>query len=103
MTPSKRRNLSDVLAQTAPEAEQPAAPPPPPAPMGRKLQPVRSTMDLPPDEHAEFLRWAVDASQTIGRSVQGQNVLRAMVRRLLVDEEFAAKIRQDLANGKGSN
>lgn len=58
-------------------------------------------MDLPPDEHAEFLKWAVDASHTVGTSVRGQNVLRAMVRRLLADKEFAAQIRRDLADGKG--
>lgn len=106
MTTRKRRSLEEVLAQTAPDP-QPATPPPAPkppaehAPMGRRPQPVRSTMDLPPDEHAAFLKWAVDATEAIGRPVRGQNVLRAMVRRLLRDEEWSAVIRQDLADGLG--
>lgn len=87
----------DVLAETEPERPLAGAA----APMGRRPQPIRSTMDLPPDEHAEFLKFAVDASTATGLSVRGQNVLRALVRRVLTDRELAGQIIRDLSDGNG--
>ncbi len=63
---------------------------------GRAVKAVRSTMDLPPDKHADFKRWAIAAELEVGRSVKPQQVLRALVARLMVDERLAESIRQDL-------
>lgn len=101
MAPRQRRNLADVLAETAPEKGVETAPPPATT-RGRPVTPIRSTMDLQPDEHARFLKWAVDASTSTGRSVQGQNVLRALVRRLIDDPDLTRQILDDLEHGRGA-
>lgn len=98
MTARPRRSLDDVIAETTPSERTDARRG---APAGRKPQPIRSTMDLPPDEHAEFLKGAVDASTVTGQSVRGQNVLRALVRRWLADPELQRAIIDDLVAGKG--
>lgn len=106
MAPRPRRSLDDVLAETTPE-KTPELPQEEMTwrreglPSARAPKPVRSTMDLPPAEHAEFLKFAVDASTATGLPIKGQHVLRAMVRRLRTDPEWAAAIVRDLADGKG--
>lgn len=58
---------------------------------------IRSTVDLPPARHAQLKAWLGETAVMIGRSrVTTQDVVRTMVDRLLTDETFARKIRDDL-------
>lgn len=61
------------------------------------VKPIRSTVDLPPTRHAALKMWCGETAVEIGRSrVTTQDVLRALVGRLLTDETLARKIRADL-------
>lgn len=60
-------------------------------------KPIRSTVDLAPARHAALKAWCGETAVEIGRSrVTTQDVLRALVGRLLTDETLARKIRADL-------
>lgn len=60
-------------------------------------KPVRRTVDLSPTQHAQLAAWCTETAREIGRArVTGQDVLRALVARLLTDEVLARKIRADL-------
>lgn len=60
-------------------------------------KPVRSTLDLPPATHRDLQAWLGEAAVRLGRArVTKQDVLEAMVRRLLVDETLAKLILADL-------
>lgn len=64
-----------------------------------RTAPVRCTVDLPPTEHAALKRWELEAAISTGSAeVTNQAVLRALVGRLLADEELAESVRQDLSN-----
>lgn len=63
-----------------------------------RVKPVRSTIDLAPNHHAQLKSWCGEAAVEIGRSrVTTQDVVRALILRLLTDETLARKIRSDLA------
>lgn len=83
-------------------AEVAAAPARPlPAAAAVQTKPVRSTVDLSPARHAALKRWSGEIAVEIGRSrVTTQDVLRALVVRLLTDEVLARKIRDDLRQDK---
>jgi hypothetical protein len=60
-------------------------------------KPVRSTVDLPADEHAMLKAWCGETAVELGRvRVTTQDVLRALVERLLTDEALARGIRHDI-------
>lgn len=81
-------------------AEQPAsAPTRTSAPAAPHAKPVRSTVDLMPDVHAQLANWRGQVAIEIGRSrVTTQDVLRALVDRLLTDEQLAQTITDELRN-----
>lgn len=61
------------------------------------VKPIRSTVDLLPVKHASFKAWCGETAVTIGHArVTTQDVIRALVDRLLTDETLARKIRDDL-------
>jgi hypothetical protein len=67
----------------------------------RKLaaKPVRSTVDLPSGQHARLKVWCGQTAVELGRArVTTQEVLRALVDRLLADEKLAEAIRGDLSD-----
>jgi hypothetical protein len=81
--------------QTETAEDRPARPAPTAAAVHTK--PVRSTVDLPPVQHAALKSWCGETAVEIGRSrVTTQDVLRALVARLLTDETLARKIRHDI-------
>jgi hypothetical protein len=60
-------------------------------------KPVRATVDLSADQHAGLRAWCGETAVEFGRArVTTQEVLRALVERLLSDEALAEAIRDDL-------
>jgi hypothetical protein len=85
--------------QTAGHQETAAAPHVPHSTAAEPVlsKPVRSTLDLPPATHRDLQAWLGEAAVRLGRArVTKQDVLEAMVRRLLVDETLAKLILADL-------
>lgn len=67
------------------------------APAAPHTKPVRSTVDLSPTQHASLASWRGQTAIEIGRSrVTTQDVFRALVDRLLSDDELAQTIARDL-------
>ncbi|MGB8996598.1 MAG: hypothetical protein WCC65_15000 [Pseudonocardiaceae bacterium] len=63
-----------------------------------RTKPVRRSVDLSPTYHIELTQWCVETADIIGTPrVTGQDVIRALVARLLMDESLARKIRADLS------
>jgi hypothetical protein len=90
----KAARLRSVSAEpTEAVTDHPAPPTAPPV----RAKPVRNTVDLSPHHHASLKAWCGETAVSIGSSrVTGQDVLRALVARLLTDETLARKIRDDL-------
>jgi hypothetical protein len=60
-------------------------------------KPVRSTLDLPPAVHRDLQAWLGESAVRLGRArVTKQDVLEALVKRLLVDETLTKLILTDL-------
>lgn len=58
---------------------------------------VRRTVDLSPVHHTSLSQWCAETAVQIGSPrVTGQDVLAALVARLLTDETLARQIRADL-------
>lgn len=85
---------ADPLQEQTSEDNQAISPPAPPA---RAPKPVRITVDLPPGRHAALQQWCLDAAVGVGQlRVHGQQVMRALIRRLLTDERLSRQIIADL-------
>lgn len=65
----------------------------------REPKPVRLTVDISPGRHAALQQWCLDAVPGVGRPrVAGQQVMRALLARLLTDERLSRAIIADLRN-----
>lgn len=63
--------------------------------------PVRVTVDLAPTQHRSLKDWNSKAAVTLGRArVTNQDVLKALVARLLSDSTLADQIITDLADSQ---
>ncbi|MGH3972242.1 MAG: hypothetical protein ACRDS9_02795 [Pseudonocardiaceae bacterium] len=63
-----------------------------------RTKPVRRSVDLSPAYHVKLTQWCAETADLIGATrVTGQDVIRALVARLLMDETLARKIRADLS------
>lgn len=63
-----------------------------------RTKPVRRSVDLSPAYHAKLTQWCVETADIIGTArVTGQDVIRALVARLLMDESLSRRIRDDLS------
>jgi hypothetical protein len=63
-----------------------------------RTKPVRRSVDLSPTYHVRLTQWCAEAADLIGTPrVTGQDVIRALVARLLMDEALARRIRADLS------
>ncbi|MCA1821595.1 MAG: hypothetical protein ABR528_03855 [Pseudonocardiaceae bacterium] len=63
-----------------------------------RTKPVRRSVDLSPAYHARLTQWCAEAAEIIGTPrVTGQDAIRALVARLLMDESLARRIRDDLS------
>lgn len=63
-----------------------------------RTKPVRRSVDLSPAYHAKLTEWCAKTADEIGTSrVTGQDVIRALVARLLMDENLSRRIRADLS------
>lgn len=62
-----------------------------------RTKPVKASVNFSPAEHAALVRWCADAAVATGRSrVAGSDVLRLLARRLILDEQLAGLVRDDL-------
>lgn len=62
-----------------------------------RTKPVRRSVDLSPSYHARLTQWCADTADEIGVTrVTGQDVIRALVARLLADQTLARRIRADI-------
>lgn len=78
--------------------EQTTPPPPAPAPVVRQKT-VRRTVDLSPTAHRGLDNWQRDTADRLGLArVTGQEVLTALVDRLLADSELAQQIVRSIAD-----
>jgi hypothetical protein len=64
----------------------------------KRTKPVRRSVDLSPTYHVKLTQWCAETADIIGTArVTGQDVIRALVARLLMDEALARRIRDDLS------
>lgn len=79
------------------QAEKPAIPPGVATRPTARTKRVRRTVDLPVARHHALKEWCQTTAVQLGvADVSGQDVLNALVARLLTDETLARKIRADL-------
>lgn len=63
-----------------------------------RTKPVRRSVDLSPTYHVRLTQWCRETAEEIGTTrVTGQDVIRALVARLLADQNLARRIRADLS------
>lgn len=91
---SARDRAAQLRKRDQPETEEtPKQRPAPP----QRTRPVRQTVDLAPDRHAELAAWRLDTALQLGRTrLTTQDVLSAAVEALLEDETVARRVRARL-------
>lgn len=97
---ASRQAAATEESLATPEPTAPSSPPPPSTEgivFPPRSRPVRRTVDLGPAEHDRLDVWQRETARQLGRArITGQDVLRALVVRLITDEELSRKIRTDL-------
>lgn len=95
---AERLRKAPVQPTVTPESSEPAPEPPlAPARVVRQKT-VRRTVDLSPTAHRGLDNWQRDTADRLGRArVTGQEVLTALVDRLLADSELAEQIVRSIA------
>lgn len=96
---------AEELAAKAARIKDKKAVPATPTPASRRkvvrADAVRVTVDLAPTQHRALQTWTADAAETLGRArVTKQDVLTALVARLLDDPGLADQIITDLGNSE---
>lgn len=96
-TPARRAHRRHPPADH-PAENRPAESPAPRLGESVRTKPVRRSVDLSPMYHARLTEWCAEAAAEIGATrVTGQDVIRALVARLLVDQSLSRRIRADLS------
>ena len=86
----------EIRSQAAKVRQVHTEPPAPVRPTVRTAR-VRRTVDLPPVRHQRLAEWCNESAVELGMArLTGQDVLAALVARLLTDETLARKIHEDL-------
>lgn len=80
-----------------PDEQRPRTASSPVGAAAERTKPVRRSVDLSPGYHARLTDWCTKTAEEIGGRVTGQAVIRALVARLLMDEQLARRIRADLS------
>lgn len=94
-TPAKSPAADKAAADTTPA---PPAPAPPSGGGAVRQKNVRRTVDLSPAAHRALDGWQSSVAERLGLArVTGQEVLSALVERLLSDDELAEQITQAIA------
>lgn len=96
---AERLRKAPAQPTVTPKSSEAAPPAPPlaPAPVVRQKT-VRRTVDLSPTAHRGLDKWQRDTADRLGRArVTGQEVLAALVDRLLVDSDMAEQIVRSIA------
>jgi len=97
MTAAEKIRAKAARAKQHQEQAEPESSRPVSSAAAPHVKPIRSTVDLLPVKHASFKAWCGETAVMIGRArVTTQDVIRALVDRLLTDETLARKIRDDL-------
>ncbi|MAT05323.1 MAG: hypothetical protein CL424_09810 [Acidimicrobiaceae bacterium] len=95
-TPAQR-TTTDTPELSEPASEQTTPPLPATAPVVRQKT-VRRTVDLSPTAHRGLDNWQRDTADRLGLArVTGQEVLTALVDRLLADSELTEQIVRSIA------
>ena len=94
---SRRDQAKDLAARFSSAREQESAKSETPKKTTARTKRVRRTVDLPVARHHALREWCANTAIQLGvAQVTGQDVMNALVARLLRDETLARKIRQDL-------
>ncbi len=82
----RQQRYRNIAAEQLPRADPP------------RTKSVRRSVDLSPTNHARLTQWCAETADMIGTArVTGQDVIRALIARLLMDEALAERIRADLS------
>ncbi len=93
---ARRAGEGQEVRRSVPQEEHPADPEERPA-RSVRTRPVRLSVDIAPRDHVELVRLTVAAAEELGVArVHGQEVVRAVLRRLLADPALQRQVLDDV-------